>query len=95
MTHLVPGKVQAPTRTNLSAQIGLFSALIGLIPVALVFGFVGIHEVSRRPHESGSRLAWAAVALAVVEIIVIVTVGVILAVQNGSPSSSKTRYRYD
>lgn len=94
MTHLVPGRVEPPVKTNVAAQIGLFSALIGLIPAALVFGWVGLHETNKRPHETGSWLAWSAVVLAMVEIAVIVTVGVIFAVQNGSSSTSGSYSRY-
>lgn len=40
-------------RTNAAAMISLFAALVGLFPVAIVFGAIGYVEVGGRQHERG------------------------------------------
>lgn len=90
MTTITAGRVIPPTKTNLASQIALLSALFGLIPIALVFGFIGLHEIERRPHESGSRIAWAAIIIAIVEIAVVITVLVIFVAQGETPPRRST-----
>lgn len=53
-------------------MIGLFAALVGLAPVAVVFGLMRAREIERRPHESGEGPASAAIIWGVIEIVVFI-----------------------
>ncbi len=55
--------------TNLCACLALFAALLGLIPVTVVFAFIAFSEVQRRPYERGAGIAISALLIAIVEII--------------------------
>ncbi|MDH6284834.1 hypothetical protein [Prescottella agglutinans] len=63
-----------PERTNTAAMIGLLCSLLGLAPIGVVFGCIGADEIHRRSHETGARIAGAAVALGLIEILVVVVV---------------------
>lgn len=62
--------IRTDERTNTSAQIGLFCSLVGLFLPAIVFGVLGMYEADRRPHESGSRIAFVAAILGLLELVV-------------------------
>ncbi len=68
----------AAERTNVSAQIALFAALIGLAPVAVVFGILGLYEADRRPHETGSWIAFAAAMLGCLELVVVIVLAIVM-----------------
>ncbi|MEV0947860.1 DUF4190 domain-containing protein [Rhodococcus sp. NPDC049939] len=67
-TPAVDTRQPIPEKTNTAAMIGLFSALVGLAPVAIVFGIMGVRETARRPNESGGGAAQAAIILGLFEI---------------------------
>ncbi|WFR74280.1 hypothetical protein P9209_13800 [Prescottella defluvii] len=62
---------QIPQRTNTAPQIALFCALIGLAPIAIVFGVMAAYETDRRPYETGGNAAVAAVTIGIIEIVVV------------------------
>lgn len=64
-----------PEATNTCACIALFSALLGLAPVAVVFAVIAWSETGRRDYERGAGLAIAALLLTAVQLTV---VGVLL-----------------
>lgn len=68
----------AAERTNVSAQIALFSALVGLAPVAIVFGVLGMYEADRRPNETGSWIAFAATILGFLELVVVIIIAILM-----------------
>ena len=55
--------------TNTAALIGLFCALFGLFVPAIVFGAIGWRETDRRPNEDGGWIAFWAVILGGVEVL--------------------------
>ncbi|OZF25766.1 hypothetical protein CH296_27070 [Rhodococcus sp. 14-2496-1d] len=65
-------------RTNAAAMLSLFGALVGLFPVAIVFGAIGYVEVGGRENERGSGIAVAGLLLGLLELIVLLTVPLIL-----------------
>lgn len=58
-------------RTNACAMVALFSALVGLLLPAIVFGVIGIRQCGRRD-EDGWGMAWSGVVLGVIEAAVLV-----------------------
>ena len=65
-------------RTNAAAMISLFAALVGLFPVAIVFGAIGYVEVGGRQHERGSGIAVAGLILGSLELIALIVVPLVL-----------------
>ena len=64
----------ADERTNAAAMISLFAALVGLFPVAIVFGAIGYVEVGGRQHERGSGIALGGLILGSSELIALIAV---------------------
>ncbi|MCK8612730.1 DUF4190 domain-containing protein [Gordonia sp. C13] len=60
--------------TNLCACISLFAALLGLIPVTIVFALIALSESKRRPYERGAGIAVSALLISVVQITVMLIV---------------------
>lgn len=65
-------------RTNTAAMISLFAALVGLFPVAIVFGAIGYVEVGGRHHERGSGIALAGLILGSLELIALIGVPLVV-----------------
>ncbi|WP_252342003.1 hypothetical protein [Rhodococcus sp. 14-2483-1-2] len=59
-------------------MVSLFAALVGLFPVAIVFGAIGYVEVGGRQHERGSGIALAGLILGSLELIALIVVPLVL-----------------
>lgn len=66
--------IEPEETTNLCACISLFAALLGLIPITIVFAFIGLSEVQRRPYERGAGIAFSALLITLVQITVTIIV---------------------
>lgn len=67
-----PEEPSTPTETtNTCACIALFSALLGLVPIAVVFALIAWSETGRRDYERGAGMAVAALLLTTLQLAVL------------------------